>query len=188
MNPIRYIVREASHQLHSAQPARSRRVQVGIHLVVVLEDQHLHSKHIRSRDFVSRHEVCVSSTALAELTEAQSMLPALGDWPSRASLPQHVPIWYSLASAYLSADDDDQAVAWLRRITESTTEHIYWPIPYVRSFYFPGKIHENRGEMDKAHASTTSASWTSGKTATSIVRGWKRLWPGFELTCSALLG
>ena len=134
------------------------------------------------------HEVCVSSTALAELTEAQSMLPALGDWPSRARLPQHVPVWYSLASAYLSADDDDQAVAWLRRITESTTEHIYWPIPYVRSFYFPGKIHENRGEMDKAHASTTSASWTSGKTATSIVRGWKRLWPGFELTCSALLG
>ena len=27
-NPIRYIVREASHQLHSAQPARSHRVPV----------------------------------------------------------------------------------------------------------------------------------------------------------------
>ena len=24
------------------------------------------------------------------------------------------------------------------------------PIPYVRSFYFLGKIHENRGEMEKA--------------------------------------
>ena len=33
---------------------------------------------------------------------------------------------------------------------ESTTEHILAPIPYVRSFYFLGKIHEERGEMDEA--------------------------------------
>ncbi len=28
---------------------------------------------------------------------------------------------------------------------------VRWPIPYVRSFYFPGKIHENRSDMEKAH-------------------------------------
>jgi hypothetical protein len=29
-------------------------------------------------------------------------------------------------------------------------EHIEWPILYVRSFYFLGKIHEARGEKEKA--------------------------------------
>lgn len=33
-DPIRYIVREASHQVHSAHPARSRRGLVGIHQVL----------------------------------------------------------------------------------------------------------------------------------------------------------
>jgi hypothetical protein len=52
-------------------------------------------------------------------------------------LPQHAPIWYSLASAYLSAGETKRAADW-------------WPLLYVRSFYFLGKIHENRGEMEKA--------------------------------------
>ncbi len=54
MNPIRYIVREAPYQLHNAQPARSRRVPVGIHWVLVPSGVDLRSKHIRSRDFVSQ--------------------------------------------------------------------------------------------------------------------------------------
>jgi hypothetical protein len=33
LDPIRYVVREASNRLHCAQPARSRRVMVGIHHV-----------------------------------------------------------------------------------------------------------------------------------------------------------
>ena len=56
-NPFRYIVREASHQPNNAQQARSRRVPVGIHWVVVLFGFHLHSNHIRSRDFVSQYTV-----------------------------------------------------------------------------------------------------------------------------------
>ncbi len=65
-------------------------------------------------------------------------------------LSQHVPIWYSLAPAYLESGDEEQAAEWFQRIVESTIEHVWWPIQYVRSFYFLGKIHENRGEMDKA--------------------------------------
>jgi hypothetical protein len=53
-NPIRYIVREAPHQMHIAHQARSRRVPVGIHWLIVLSGLYLHSNHIRSCDFVSR--------------------------------------------------------------------------------------------------------------------------------------
>jgi tetratricopeptide (TPR) repeat protein len=83
--------------------------------------------------------------AAAELEQAESMLPARGFGGN-----QHVPIWYSLASAQLAAGNETQAAQWYQKIAESTTEHISWPIPYVRSFYFLGKIHENRGEMDRA--------------------------------------
>ena len=68
----------------------------------------------------------------------------------RMEAPQHVPIWYSLASTYLEAGDDDKASEWFQRIAEATVERVEWPIHYVRSFYFLGKIHENRGEMEKA--------------------------------------
>ena len=64
------------------------------------------------------------------------------------SLPPHVPIWYSLGSAYLSSGDEDKASEWFRRIAESGVEHLYWPIPYARSFYFLGRIHEDRGETE----------------------------------------
>ena len=86
--------------------------------------------------------------AIEELTHAQSMLPAR--WVTPQIRAQHVPIWFSLASAHLATGDESKAADWFQQITERTTEHIGWPIPYVRSFYFLGKIHENRGEMDKA--------------------------------------
>lgn len=83
--------------------------------------------------------------AAAELEQAESMLPARGFGGN-----QHVPIWYSLASAQLAAGNEAKAADWYQKIADSTTEHIDWPIPYVRSFYFLGKIHENRGDMEKA--------------------------------------
>ncbi len=84
-----------------------------------------------------------AETAVRELEQARSMLP-----PGRSE--RHLPIWYSLASAYLAACDDAKATEWFQKIGESGFEHVQLPIPYVRSFYFLGKIHENQGEMDKA--------------------------------------
>ena len=88
-------------------------------------------------------------TALAvhELETAQSMLLPRG-FPG-----QHVPIWFSLASAYLKAGKEEKAMEWFERVAESTNEHVGWPIPYVRSFYFLGKIHKSRGDTEKARES-----------------------------------
>ncbi len=92
-----------------------------------------------------------TSHALGELQRAQSMLTPRA-LPQRLTSrrPQHVPIWFSLASAHMVAGDEEEAAEWFQQIIESTTERVEWPIPYVRSFYFLGQIHENRGEMEKA--------------------------------------
>jgi tetratricopeptide (TPR) repeat protein len=88
--------------------------------------------------------------SIEELEQSRSMLTARGlNWWELIK-PQHVPIWYSLARAHLKAGNEERAAEWFQSITESTTEHIYWPIPYIRSFYFLGTIYEKRGEMDKA--------------------------------------
>jgi serine/threonine protein kinase/tetratricopeptide (TPR) repeat protein len=93
--------------------------------------------------------------ALEKLREAEAMLPenGFGGLPGneRTGPQPYVPIWYSLALAYLEAGDQNHAAGWFEHIAEATVERVEWPIYYVRSFYFLGKIYENRGEMDKTH-------------------------------------
>jgi tetratricopeptide (TPR) repeat protein len=88
--------------------------------------------------------------ALEALEKAQSTLSAHGRVSPSLFLPLHVPIWFSMASMYLEVGEEDKAAEWFERVTKSTTEHIVYAIPYVRSFYFLGKIHENRDDRDKA--------------------------------------
>jgi serine/threonine protein kinase/tetratricopeptide (TPR) repeat protein len=89
-----------------------------------------------------------TETAIKELGEAQSMLTLTG-LDSLQRRPPHVPIWFSLAKAYRESGDEEEAAQWFQRVADSTNEHVQWPIPYVRSFYFLGKIHESRGDMEK---------------------------------------
>jgi tetratricopeptide (TPR) repeat protein len=90
-----------------------------------------------------------AALAISELELAQNMLPPRG-FLRTAGATDHAPIWYSLSSAELLAGRDEEAASHFRRILESTTERVNWPIPYVRSFYFLGKIHEKRRETEKA--------------------------------------
>jgi len=87
--------------------------------------------------------------AIEELERARALLPLRG-FPGPAGSPQHAPIWFSLALAYLGAGRDQEAATSFSRLVESTTERLDWPMQYVRSLYFLGKIHEKRGEMEKA--------------------------------------
>jgi tetratricopeptide (TPR) repeat protein len=90
-----------------------------------------------------------AALATSELELARDMLPPRGFWRT-AEAPEHAPIWFSLGSAHLLAGRDEEAASYFRRIQESSTERVNWPIPYVRSFYFLGKIEEKRGERKKA--------------------------------------
>ncbi len=89
-----------------------------------------------------------TDVAIDEIHKAESLLSKRGllSFPPQP----HVGVWFPLASAYLTAGDEEQAAMYFEQILESTTERMWWPVPYVRSFYFLGKIYENRGEMEKA--------------------------------------
>jgi DNA-binding winged helix-turn-helix (wHTH) protein/tetratricopeptide (TPR) repeat protein/TolB-like protein len=86
--------------------------------------------------------------AIEELEEAERLLPPRGGIADET--PQHVPVWYSLARINLDVGHTAEASRWLGKIVGSTTERLPWPIPYVRSLYLLGAIHEAREEMDEA--------------------------------------
>jgi pentatricopeptide repeat protein len=89
-----------------------------------------------------------AAVAIERMEKAESMLAtrrAIGPPP-----PPHVPVWYSLASAYLAAGQGDEAAEWFERIIESGVERNLWAVEYIRSLYFLGKISENRGDMEQA--------------------------------------
>jgi hypothetical protein len=44
----------------------------------------------------------------------------------------------------------ESAAKGFRRITTSFSLHVDWPILYVRSFYFLGRIHDKRAEKERA--------------------------------------
>ncbi len=91
-----------------------------------------------------------TEVAIVELEKARSMLLPRGFAVVGKDPPPHVPIWFSLASAYLDAGQEEKASEWFARIVESENEHIWWPIPYVRSFYFLARVHESRGDTEVA--------------------------------------
>jgi tetratricopeptide (TPR) repeat protein/TolB-like protein len=88
-----------------------------------------------------------SAAAIAELEQAQTMLPPHG---SVNSPSPYVPICFSLASAYRAAGKDAEAARWFQRVADSGFERVYSPIQYVRSFYFLGAIAEKQGNLEKA--------------------------------------
>ena len=87
--------------------------------------------------------------AIEELEKASSTLSPRGSGDP-TNLAQHVPVWFGLASAYLSAGKDEQARKTFEEIVSRTTEQRFWPIPYVRSFYHLAKIHEKKGDSEKS--------------------------------------
>ncbi len=111
--------------------------------------------HLRGEIALARGDI---PSAIEHLERAGSMLSP------RGFDIQHVPIWYSLASAYLESGALEEAERWYRKIADSSTEHIYVPVPYVRSFYFLGKIHEVRGEKRESleHYKNFFCMWKGG--------------------------
>jgi tetratricopeptide (TPR) repeat protein len=87
--------------------------------------------------------------AVHRLTKLEERLPVMC-FAKRFHASEQTPIWFSLASAHLASGDESQAAKWFQRVAENRVDIPLLPMPYVRSFYFLGKIHENRGEVDQA--------------------------------------
>jgi serine/threonine protein kinase/tetratricopeptide (TPR) repeat protein len=87
--------------------------------------------------------------AVAALREAEQQLAAHADvyGPDRSF---HAPVWFALGSALLASGDEEAALERFHRIAESCAERINWPLQYVRSLFFLGKIHAQRGDEEQA--------------------------------------
>jgi TolB-like protein len=80
-----------------------------------------------------------ATTAVRELERAVDGLPPRGSvlFPSI-----QIPMWFSMASAFLAADRDRDAQAWLERITAAGHERGYAFLPYVRSHFLLATLYE----------------------------------------------
>ncbi|MCP4662655.1 MAG: tetratricopeptide repeat protein, partial [bacterium] len=106
--------------------------------------------HLMGRRALARGD---TGTALEALRQAQGLLAPRGVEIHWYTMPDHVPIWSALGEAELTAGNPEAALAWFRKVAESGAEHIEFPVPWVRSFYFLGRIHLQRGETDAARRS-----------------------------------
>jgi tetratricopeptide (TPR) repeat protein len=85
--------------------------------------------------------------AITALEAAETTLPPRGTAPG---WNPHVPIWYGLGEAYVAAGRDRDAARSFQRVADAGYERFAFPMEYVRSFYFLGRIHERSGNIAKA--------------------------------------
>jgi tetratricopeptide (TPR) repeat protein len=65
-------------------------------------------------------------------------------------IPQHVQVWYALGQAHLAAGNQNAAAEVFRKIAESGSERVAFPMQFVRSFYFLGQLAEKQGDQARA--------------------------------------
>lgn len=92
--------------------------------------------------------------AIAELGAAESLLPSVGVaiLPANTRPSSHVAIWFALGSAHLARKNDGEAARRFERIIDAQTMRLPYPIEFVRSLYFLGRINERQGLRDRAQA------------------------------------
>jgi tetratricopeptide (TPR) repeat protein len=105
-----------------------------------------------------------AEAAVSALGRAAALLPPVGVEVHWHVYPDHVPIWTALGEAELAAGRPERALTSFERAAGSGSERIEQPVPYVRSLYFLGRLHRQRGEHDEARASFERflAHWESG--------------------------
>lgn len=109
------------------------------------------SLHLRATLALSRGQ---TDTALQRLTTAAALLPPHGLYAldRHRLLPDHVPIWYSLAEALRAEGRDSEAAGWLEQIVERRVESRNHPVRYARSLFQLAEIEDDAGNDQQALA------------------------------------
>jgi len=89
-----------------------------------------------------------AAAAVKPLQDAAAALNARSPGPNTRS--GHLPVWSALGQALLDTGRPGEARPWFEKVAGSGYERAAWPIEYVRSFYFLGRIYEQQGDMTKA--------------------------------------
>jgi serine/threonine-protein kinase len=105
-----------------------------------------------------------ADAAVRDLERAAALLPPRGVEVHWHVYPDHVAVWQALGEAELAAGRPERALSWFRRAAASGAEHLESPVPWVRSFYFLGRIHRDRGEAAAArrHFARFHGLWAGG--------------------------
>ncbi len=111
----------------------------------VVEQRQLH--HLSGRLALARGDL---AAAVRALRDAESLLPPEGIEAHWHVYPVHVAIWSALGEAELAAGRPEAARGWFEKAVTSGAEHLESPVPYVRSFYFLGRIHRQLGDAAAA--------------------------------------
>ena len=107
--------------------------------------------HLEGRLALSRG---ATDVALARLTAAAALLPPHGlyNLDRFRLLPDHVPIWYSLATALRAAGRDADAAGWFAKIVDQRLESRNEPVRYARSVYQLAELQDHLGREQEALA------------------------------------
>lgn len=84
------------------------------------------------------------------LQRAAALLPRRGIEFHFLVYPDHVLIWKALGQAELAADSPEAAESWLKKVTESGSEHIERPIPYIQAHRLMSQVYEKLGRSQDA--------------------------------------
>jgi serine/threonine protein kinase/tetratricopeptide (TPR) repeat protein/TolB-like protein len=87
------------------------------------------------------------ATARQRLKAAAGLLPPGSEHPAFDAFVEYN---YPLAVTELASGDTTEAGALFERITQAGSQRIYYPLEFIRSFYFLGKIAEDGGDVDAA--------------------------------------
>ena len=88
------------------------------------------------------------AAAIRSLTDAEVALPQRTANPTGGS--PHVAIWSALGRALFDSGRTAEALPWFEKVATSGAERVRSPIPYVRSFYYLGRIYEQQGNAAKS--------------------------------------
>lgn len=124
----------------SAEIAKQSAIQPG-HILERMQRQ------LQGRFAMARGE---SGLAISELGLAAESLSSYGAAYHFQRDPDHASVWYDLAMAFLNDGQQERAAELFLKIINSGIERTIYPVLYVRSYYYLGRIADETGQSDKA--------------------------------------
>ena len=87
--------------------------------------------------------------AVRQYSEAEKLLPPL-ERPTGPGMGEFALVRYDLGTSHLALGHDAEAARYFDLVTKTGQPRVFYPMLYVRSFYFLGQLAEKRGDRETA--------------------------------------
>lgn len=101
--------------------------------------------------------------AVRQYAEAEKLLPPV-ERPRGPGAGEFALVRYDLGTAHLALGHDAEAARYFGLVTKTGQPRVFYPMLYVRSFYFLGELAEKRGDREAArgHYARFLSYWKDG--------------------------